>query len=107
MFGLGNYPDLIAGFSANEAKVICIGKGLLRLIAHGKHEVIQVTPDWLIAGIIAGHKLRIRAIKQGTNVYVTGIDDLFLALWGNVFIGTDYLGEVCLLYTSPSPRDRG
>ena len=94
MLGLGNHPDLIAGLSSNEAKVIRIGKGLLCFIAHGKHEVVQVTPDWLIAGIIAGHKLRIRAIKQGTNVYVTGVDDLFFALGGNVFIGTDHLGEV-------------
>ena len=44
---------------------------------------------------------------KGQSYCILTTDDGSLGIKGNVLNGIDVIENICLLYTSPSPRDRG
>ena len=60
--------------------------------------------DWT-AGEMRGEDRTLSAVSTDTRTL--GPDSLFVALRGERFDGHAFLAQACLLYTSPSPRDRG
>ena len=98
-------PDLLALFRIISAPIL-----LYLILLDGSSEGLMLIPA-ILAFIAAwtdffdGRLARKWNVTSKTGAFLDTIaDKIFITF---IFIGFTYIDRVCLLYTSPSPRDRG